>query len=97
MHRSGWSRNEEQKSSPINQTIIQPSELSQKIPEAAETETRIINYASSTALAHSANNTNERMTHRRPLPIDVPFYLDPTYRPPPKPIRSFTPESHEDS
>ena len=37
------------------------------------------------------------MTHRRPLPTDVPFYPGPTYRPPPKPIRSFTPERHEGS
>ena len=67
--------------SPINQTIIQPSELSQKIPGAAEIETRITNHANSTAPAHSINNTNEKMTQRRPLPTDVPFYPGPTYRP----------------
>ena len=44
---------------------------------------------------HSINSANERMTNTRPLPIDVPFYPGPTYRPPPKPVRSFTPESHE--
>ena len=70
--------------SPINQTIIQPSELSQKIPGAAEIETRITNHANSTASAHSLNNTNERMTQRRPLPTDVTFYPGPTYRPHPK-------------
>ena len=32
-----------------------------------------------------------------PYPADVPFYPGPTYRPPPKPVRSFTPESHEGS
>ena len=83
--------------SPINQTIIQPSELSQKIPRAAEIETRITNHANSTAPVHSVNNANERMTHRRPLPADVPFYPGPTCRPPPKPIRLFSPESHEGS
>ena len=36
--------------SPINQTIIQPSELSQKIPGATEIETRIANHANSKVL-----------------------------------------------
>ena len=68
--------------SPIKLTIIEPSELSQKIPGAAEIETRITNHANSTAPAHSVNNANERMTHRRPSPADVPFYPGPTCRPP---------------
>ena len=72
--------------------ITQPSELSQKIPGAAEIETRITNHANSTAPADSINN-NEEMTQRRPLPTDVPFYPGPTYRLPPKPVRLFTPES----
>ena len=80
---------------PVNQTIIQPSDLSQKNPGAAEIETRITDSANFTAPVHSLNNANERVTHRRSLPTDVPFYPGPTYRPPPKPIRSFTPESHE--
>ena len=79
---------------PINQTIIQPSELSQKIPGAAEKETRITNHADFTAPTHSINNTYEGMIQKRPLPTDVPFYPGTTYRPPPKPVRSFTPESH---
>ena len=83
--------------SPINQAIIQPSELSQKIPGAAEIETKITKCANSTAAAHSINNTNERMTQRRPLSTDAPFYPGPTCRPPLKPIGSFTPESHEGS
>ena len=69
--------------SPNNQTIIQPSELSQKIPGAAEIETSVTNCANVTAPVHSINNANERMTHRRPLPADVPFYPYPIYRPPP--------------
>ena len=52
--------------SPINQTTIQPSELSQKIPEAVEIETRITNGANSTAPVHSIHNTNEGMTWRTP-------------------------------
>ena len=83
--------------SPIKQTIIQPSDLSQKIPGAAEIETRITNCTNSTAPAHSVNSANEGMTHGRPLPTDVPFYPGPIYRPPPKPIRSFKPESYEAS
>ena len=81
--------------STINQTINQPSELSQKIPRATEMETRITNCANSISPTHSINNTIEMMTHRGPLPTDVPFYSGPTYRPPPKPVRSFTTESHE--
>ena len=68
--------------SPINQTIIPPSELSQKIPGVTEIETRITNYAKSTVPMHSVNNANKRMTHTRPLIPDVPFYPGPTYRPP---------------
>ena len=81
----------------INQTITQPSELLLKIPGVTEIETRITNCANSTAPAQSLNSDNEGMTQRRPLPTDVPFYPGPTYRPPPIPIRSFTPESHEGS
>ena len=74
--------------SPINQTIIPPSELLQKIPGVTEIETRITNCSNSAAPMHSVNNTNRGMTHKRPLIPDVPFYPGPTYRPPPKPIRS---------
>ena len=81
--------------SPINQTIIPPSELTQKLPGATEIETRITNNANFTAPAYSVNNDNGRMTNRGPLPTDVPFYPDPTYRLLPKPVRSFTPKIHE--
>ena len=64
---------------PITQTIIQPSELSQKIPGAAKLETRITtNTPNSTSPAHSVNKTNEEMTQRRPLTTDVPSYPSPT-------------------
>ena len=91
--RTGMSR---RRLSSINQTIIQPFELSQKFPGATKIEKRITNHANSTAPAHSVNNANEKMTHRGPLCTDVPFYPGPTYRPP-KPVSSFTPESHEGS
>ena len=83
--------------SPNNQTIILPSELSQKIPGVTEIETRITTYANSTAPTHSINNTNEGMTHTRPLIPDVPFHPGPTYRPPSKPIRSQMLGSHQGS
>ena len=83
--------------SAINQTIIQPSELSQRTPGTTEIETRITNHANSTAPTHSVNNANERMSYRWPLPSDAPFYPGPTYRPSLKPVRSFTPQSHEGS
>ena len=35
------------------------------------------------------------MTHTRPLIPDVPFHPGPTYRPPPKTIRSNVPRSQE--
>ena len=46
---------------------------------------------------HSVNNVDEGMTHTRPLIPDVPFHPGPTYRPPPKPIRSNMPRSQESS
>ena len=46
---------------------------------------------------HSVNNADEGMTHTRPLIPDVPFHPGPTYRPPPKLIRSHIPRSHESS
>ena len=44
---------------------------------------------------HSVNNVDEEMTHTRLLIPDVPFHPGPTYRPPPKPIRSNMPRSQE--
>ena len=37
------------------------------------------------------------MTHTRPLTPYVPFHPGPTYKPPPKPIRSKMPRSQESS
>ena len=82
---------------PINQTIIPPSELSQKIPGETKIETRKRNRIHSTDPMHSINNVDEGITHARPLIPDVSFHPGPTYRPPPKPIRSNVPRIQETS
>ena len=46
---------------------------------------------------HIINNVDAGMTHTKPLIPDVPFHPGPTYRPPPKPIRSNMPRSQESS
>ena len=46
---------------------------------------------------HSINNTEEGMTHTRPLIPYVPSHQGPTYRPPPKPIRPNMPRGQESS
>ena len=46
---------------------------------------------------HAINNVDAGMTHTRPLIQDVPFHPGPTYRSPPKPIRSNVPRSQESS
>ena len=68
----------------INQTIIPPTKLSQKIPGETKIETREANCVHSTDPTHSVNNVDEGMTHTRPLIPDVPFYPGPTCRPPSK-------------
>ena len=85
------------RSAPINQTIILPSELSQNIPGETKIETRTTNCVDFTDSMHSINNADEGMTHTRPLLPDVPFHPGPTYRPPPKPMRSNMPRIQESS
>ena len=85
------------RSAPIIQTIISPTELSQKIPRETKIETRKTNCVNSTDLTHSVNNMDEGMTHTRSLIPDVPFHPGPTYRPPPKLIRPNMPRSQESS
>ena len=46
---------------------------------------------------HTISNADAGMTHTRPLIPDVPFHSGPTYRPPPKPIRSNMLRSQESS
>ena len=80
---------------PINQTINLPSELSQKIPGETKIETGKTNQIHSKDPIHSINSVDEGMTHTRPLIPNVLFHPGPTYRPPPKPIRSHMPRSWE--
>ena len=71
----------------INQSINQPSNLSQKIPGRTEIETRKTNHMHTKDLMHSINNMSGKMTNNNPLIPDVPFHPNPVYRPPPKPIK----------
>ena len=75
------------KPDPINQTINQPSDLSQKIPGRTKIETGKRNQAHSRDPTNSINNMNGKMTDNKPLIPDVHFHLGPVYRPPPKPNR----------
>ena len=43
----------------------------------------------------SITNSNAEVAHRRPMTKDNPFYPDPTYRPPAKPVKTPVPESSE--
>ena len=72
---------------PINQSINQPSNLSQKIPGRTEIETGKINHVHTKDLTHSINNMSGKMTNSNPLMPDVPFHPGPVYRPLPKPIK----------
>ena len=87
---AGWKR---KRPDPIKQTIDLPSELSQRVPGETKIERGKRNQIHSKDPMHSINNVDERMTHARPLIPDVPFHPGPTYRPPPKPIRSNMPRS----
>ena len=77
---------------PFNQTITQTSKLPKKIPEASKLEMGITNQAHFLAPAQSITNSNDEATHRSPMINDIPFYPDPTYTPPPKPVRTPMPE-----
>ena len=72
---------------PINQSIHQPSNLSQKIPERTEIETGKTNHMHTKDLMHSINNVSGRMMNNNPLIPNVPFHPGPVYRPQPKPIK----------
>ena len=70
---------------PINQSINQPSNLSQKIPGRTEIETRKTNHVHTKDLMHSINNMNGKMTNNNPLIPDVPFHPGPVSKPHPNP------------
>ena len=57
----------------------------------------ITNQAHFTTPAKSITNSTAEVTHRRLMIKDIPFYPDPTYRPPPKPVITHAPESSENT
>ena len=59
---------------PINQTINQPSNLSQKIPGRTEIETGKTSQVHTKDLMHSISNASSKMTNNNPLIPDVPFH-----------------------
>ena len=72
---------------PFNEMIIQPSNLSQKIPGRTEIETGKTIQVHTTDLMHFINNASGKMTTNNLLIPDVPFHPGPVYRLPPKPIK----------
>ena len=85
------------RSDSINQTINQPSELSQIVPGKTKIETRKTHLVHFKDAMHIINNVGTGITHTRPLIPDVPFHPGLTYMPPPKPIRSNVPLGQESS
>ena len=69
------------KPDPINQAIIQPSNLSQEIPGRTKIETRKTNSM------HTTNSTNDRLVNNNPFMPHIPFHLDSLLRPPTQPIK----------
>ena len=67
--------------------------MSKKIPEALKMEKKVINQKDFTTPVQSVNNPSMEGINRRPMIKDIPFYPDPMYRPPPKPVRIPTSES----
>ena len=59
---------------PINQSINQPSNLSQKIPGRTEIETGKTNHVHTKDLTHSINNASSKMANNNPLIPAVPFH-----------------------
>ena len=79
--------------SPINETIAQSAEPSKKIHEASKIEKKVINHPDFTTPVQLVSNSSLEIINRRPMIKDIPVYPDPTYRPPPKPVRIPTSES----
>ena len=75
----------------INQSINQPSNLSQKTSGRIEIEKKKKNHMYTNDLMHSINNTSGKMTNNNPLIPDVPVHPGSVYRPLLKPIRQDMP------
>ena len=79
-------------------TIAQSAELSKKTLEASKMEKKVINQPDFATLLQSISNSSMEIINRRPIQKinkDLPFYPDPNYRPPPKPVRIPISESPE--
>ena len=87
MHRSGRAGSKRKKPDPINQSINQPSNLSQEIPGRTKIETGKTNSTHTKDPTHSINNMNDRIVNDNPFMPDTPFHPDPSLRPPLKPIK----------
>ena len=64
---------------PINQSINQPFNLSQKIPGRTEIETRKTKHMHTKDLRHSINSASSKITNNNPLILDVHFHPGPVY------------------
>ena len=84
---------------PINQSINQTSNLSQKIPGRTEIETRKTNHIHTKDLMHSINNASGKMTNNNPLIPDVPLHPGFSLQTPTKPIKQYVsyPQSSQSS
>ena len=73
----------------INQPIAQSFEHSEKIPEVPEIEKEVINMSNFATPVQSISNPGTEMINRRMMQkiSKASFYPDPTYIPPPKPVR----------
>ena len=83
----GRARSRRKRPDPINQSINQSSNFSQKIPGRTEIEKGKTNHMHTKDVMHSINNVSGKITNNNPLIPDVPFHPGPVYRPPPKPIK----------
>ena len=70
---------------PIYQTNA--SEVKKKIPEVSKIENKFITHPDFTTLVQSVSSPTTEAINRKPMIKNIPFYPDPTYRTPPKPIR----------
>ena len=84
--RAGLRHKKPQTSQLIAQSVKQPLE----IPEVPKTQKEVITIPSFTTPVQSIGNSNTTMIDRRMMQHvskDTPFYPDPVYRPPPKPVK----------
>ena len=79
----------------ISQLIVQSVKHLQKTPEVSKIQMQVINIPNFTAHVQSISNPSTEVINRRmmqKISKDIPFYPDPVYRPPPKPVKIPVPE-----